>query len=63
MDLPSGYSTSTMRWDEVAQLEKWAAAEGWNPGLADLNIVWETNAESFVALREGTLPGGRLDLQ
>lgn len=59
MDLPSGYSISRMRLDEVAQLEEWAAAEGWNPGLSDLSIAWDTDSEAFIALREGaTLAGG-----
>jgi hypothetical protein len=57
--LPSGFSISAMREDEVATLGDWAAAEGWNPGLSDIEIAWETDPEAFVALREGgTLAAG-----
>jgi hypothetical protein len=59
MKLPADYSISAMREDEVATLGDWAAAEGWNPGLSDLEIAWETDPEAFVALRhENTLAGG-----
>jgi GNAT superfamily N-acetyltransferase len=59
MNLPSGFTISSMREGEVAQLEAWAAAEGWNPGLSDLRIAWRIDPEAFIALRHGeTLAGG-----
>lgn len=36
----------------------WAAAEGWNPGLDDADIFWETDPEGFVvAEKEGEIVG------
>ncbi|MDX2155974.1 MAG: GNAT family N-acetyltransferase [Hyphomicrobiaceae bacterium] len=59
MKLPTGFSIGQMHEDEVATLGDWAAAEGWNPGLSDLRIAWETDPEAFVALRKGSdLTGG-----
>lgn len=46
-------SIAPMRPDEVQTLEDWAAAEGWNPGLADLAIAHAVDPDSFVALRQG----------
>ncbi len=57
--LPEGISIGPMRHDEVAILGGWAAAESWNPGLADLGIAWETDPEAFIALRRNDeLVGG-----
>lgn len=48
-----------MRHDEVEQLAGWAADEGWNPGLADIGIAWDTDPEAFIAARDGDdLVGG-----
>lgn len=59
MQLPKGYEISPMQAHEVDTLRGWAASEGWNPGLNDLNIVWELAPESFIALRKGAdLIGG-----
>ncbi|KAF0225134.1 MAG: GCN5-related [Rhodospirillaceae bacterium] len=46
-------STAAMRADEVPVLEDWAAAEGWNPGLADLAIAYAVDPAAFIALRRG----------
>lgn len=46
-------SIAPMRPDEVLVLEEWAAAEGWNPGLADLAIAHAVDPDAFVALRQG----------
>jgi GNAT superfamily N-acetyltransferase len=51
--LPAGFAIGRMRRDEVPVLEGWAADEGWNPGLADLGIAWETDPAAFIALRRG----------
>ena len=57
--LPDGFAIGAMRADEVATLDEWAAAEGWNPGLADLGIAWDTDPGAFIALRAGEcLVGG-----
>ena len=48
-----------MRQDEAAALVEWAAEEGWNPGLHDARIFWETDPESFIAGElHGQLIGG-----
>lgn len=44
---------------EAGILDAWAAAEGWNPGLADIDIAWAYDPEAFIALkRGGDLIGG-----
>lgn len=53
MTLPAGFAIATMRADEVPELEEWAAAEGWNPGLADLAIAHAVDPDAFIALRRG----------
>lgn len=59
MNLPKGYDIGPMHPEEVAVLRSWAASEGWNPGLHDLQIVWDLAPESFLALRHGDdLVGG-----
>jgi GNAT superfamily N-acetyltransferase len=48
-----------MRAAEVHLLDDMAAAEGWNPGLADIGIAWDIDPEAFIALRRGDeLVGG-----
>lgn len=59
MTLPAGFTIAPMRADEVPELEDWAAAEGWNPGLADLAIAHAVDPDAFIALRQGeALAGG-----
>ncbi|GAA5445099.1 hypothetical protein Misp06_03292 [Microbulbifer sp. NBRC 101763] len=44
---------------EVDLLVDWAAEEGWNPGLNDAEIFWNTDPEAFVAaLKDKELIGG-----
>jgi len=44
---------------ELDTLVDWAAAEGWNPGLADARIFWDTDPDGFIAAeRDGELIGG-----
>lgn len=38
---------------EFHQLMLWAAAEGWNPGLNDEEIFWQTDPEAFIAIEDG----------
>lgn len=47
------FEISTASRDEVATLIDWAAAEGWNPGLADLDAFRAQDADGFLV--------GRLD--
>jgi len=59
MTLPHGFSISTMDQGEVSTLEAWAADEGWNPGLQDLQRAYQADAQAFVALRrENQIVGG-----
>jgi len=58
MKLPAKFSIGQMREDEVATLGDWAAAEGWNPGLSDVEVAWRTDPEAFVALRDGDVLAG-----
>lgn len=59
MPLPDGFSVSIMNGNEVATLESWAAEEGWNPGLQDLERAHQADREAFVALRqEDQMVGG-----
>jgi len=59
MQLPAGFSISQMEAHEVAILDGWAADEGWNPGLNDLQLAWELEPECFIALRQDDrLAGG-----
>ena len=44
---------------ELDTLVDWAADEGWNPGLNDADIFWDTDPDGFIAAeRGGTLIGG-----
>ena len=38
---------------EVATLGEWAASEGWNPGLGDLEVAWGLQPDAFLSLRNG----------
>jgi GNAT superfamily N-acetyltransferase len=44
---------------ELDTLVEWAAGEGWNPGLGDAQIFWDTDPQGFVAAElAGELIGG-----
>lgn len=44
--------------EELDLAVEWAAAEGWNPGLDDADIFWETDPEGFVCIeRNGEVIG------
>ncbi|MCP4293264.1 MAG: GNAT family N-acetyltransferase [bacterium] len=44
---------------EVDELVDWAAQEGWNPGLHDAALFWQTDPEAFIAAElENELIGG-----
>jgi GNAT superfamily N-acetyltransferase len=44
---------------DLDTLVEWAAAEGWNPGLSDARIFWDTDPRGFVAAElGGELIGG-----
>ena len=51
-----------MTEDEAARLVGWAADEGWNPGLQDARIFWETDPEAFIAaeLDDELIGGGTI---
>ena len=50
--LPAGYRIDQMTRVEAGILDSWAAAEGWNPGLADIDIAWSYDPAAFIALRK-----------
>jgi GNAT superfamily N-acetyltransferase len=57
--LPAGYAIEPMTRDEASVLESWAAAEGWNPGISDMDVAWAFDPAAFIALRkDGELAGG-----
>lgn len=57
--LPAGYRIDQMTRAEADTLDGWAAAEGWNPGLHDIEIAWACDPDAFIALRkDGELAGG-----
>ncbi|MGE9291980.1 MAG: GNAT family N-acetyltransferase, partial [Puniceicoccales bacterium] len=39
--------------DELETAVEWAAREGWNPGLRDADVFWETDPEGFLAAEVG----------
>jgi GNAT superfamily N-acetyltransferase len=48
-----------MNEGEAARLVGWAADEGWNPGLHDARIFWQTDPQGFIAAElEGEVIGG-----
>ncbi len=48
-----------MTRSEVGELVDWAAGEGWNPGLHDADIFWQTDREAFIAAKfRGEFIGG-----
>lgn len=48
-----------MTRDELDTLVEWAAGEGWNPGLDDAEVFWNTDPEGFIAAEiDGELAGG-----
>ncbi|MFN8037683.1 MAG: GNAT family N-acetyltransferase [Acidimicrobiales bacterium] len=51
--LPDGYEITQLREDELPTLFQWAAAEGWNPGIGDLEAAWAFDPDAFLALRHG----------
>ena len=58
-DLGDGLTIGSMVAGEVSTLARWAVDEGWNPGLGDLDAVWDLQPAAFVALRQGSnLVGG-----
>ncbi|MEY2687211.1 MAG: hypothetical protein RL375_1409 [Pseudomonadota bacterium] len=58
-ELPDGYTLAAMTPAEVAEVDDWAAAEGWNPGLADIGTAWAMDPLGLVALRgaDGRMAG------
>jgi GNAT superfamily N-acetyltransferase len=58
-ELPAGYSFGQMAADELPVLAGWAQAEGWNPGVGDLEVAWSVDPDAFLALRsvDGELAG------
>jgi hypothetical protein len=56
---PDDMHIRRMTRDELDTLVEWAAREGWNPGLDDAEVFWNTDPEGFVAAEMGgELVGG-----
>ena len=54
-----GLTVETMMDQEPEQLEEWAAEEGWNPGLHDVEIIRRIEPGAFLALKlDGEMIGG-----
>ena len=55
----SANSMMQMSRSELDILISWAANEGWNPGLHDADIFWNTDPEGYIAAEiDGELIGG-----
>jgi ribosomal protein S18 acetylase RimI-like enzyme len=46
---PEDMHIRRMTRDELDVLVEWAAREGWNPGLDDAEVFWNTDPDGFVA--------------
>ena len=56
---PDDMHIRRMMRDELDTLVEWAAREGWNPGLDDAEVFWNTDPNGFVAVEmSGELIGG-----
>lgn len=57
--LPDGYRFSRAEPDDVELMRRWAVAEGWNPGIHDLDHAYANEPAAFVTLLRGAeLVGG-----
>lgn len=57
--MPPEPTMRVMTRPELDTLVDWTAAEGWNPGLNDVQIFWDTDPEGFIAAEhDGALIGG-----
>jgi GNAT superfamily N-acetyltransferase len=55
----NGLQIRNMTRAEVDELVEWAAREGWNPGLHDAEIFWQTDPDAYVAAElDGEMIGG-----
>ncbi len=43
----------SMNRDEFDLAVQWATGEGWNPGLDDADVFWETDPEGYVCIERG----------
>lgn len=50
--LPKGYKIRNMARKELDTAIEWAAKEGWNPGLYDAEVFWNTDPRGFYALEK-----------
>ena len=51
--LPKGYAIHAMNREEASLLDDWAAGEGRNPGVNDIDVAWGVDPQAFIALRLG----------
>ncbi len=57
--MPTELMIRPMTRAEFGTLVDWAAAEGWNPGLDDARVFWDSDPQGFIAAElDGELIGG-----
>ncbi len=49
----NGVTVSSMTRDDLALAVEWAAREGWNPGVHDVDAFWAADPGGYVMAREG----------
>ncbi len=47
-----GMAIRNMTRSELDKAVGWAAKEGWNPGLHDADVFWDTDPDGFIALEK-----------
>ena len=58
-EMAPGLSLRPMTREELSTLVGWAADEGWNPGVHDAQLFWDTDPGGFIAAdHDGELIGG-----
>ena len=63
MDLHSSdYSFRLLSFDEFEILVSWAAKEGWNPGIDDATLFWNTDPEGYLGCfhKDNLIGGGSI---
>jgi len=51
-DPDASFTVDQLTRDELDVVVDWAAAEGWNPGIGDAQIFWDTDPDAFVGVHD-----------